>query len=62
MERGGIEHHGNIGDSETETFRLEIKDGVVHLELFLGEPKHKWDFLEFSEEVGRVAQKFLKKK
>lgn len=62
MARGGVEHRGNIGDSETETFNLEIKDGVVHLELFLGEPKGKWGWLEFPEEVGRFAQKLLKKK
>ena len=62
MARGGINHSGNIGDSKEETFRLEVKDGVVYLQLFLGEPKGKWDWLEFSEEVGRFAQKLLKKK
>lgn len=62
MARGGIDHRGNIGGSEEETFRLEVKDGVVYLQLFMAEPKGKWDWLNFSDEVGKFAQTLLKKK
>lgn len=62
MSRGGINYSGNVGNSETETFKLEVKDGVVYLELFLGEPKGEWDWLGFSDKVGRYAQNLLKKK
>ena len=62
MKRGGINHSGSIGDSKSETFRLEVDKGVVYLQLFLGEPKHKWDFVGLSEEVGKFAQSVLKKK
>ena len=59
---GSIEHSGNIGNSETETFRLKVDKGVVYLQLFLGEPKHNWDILGFPDKVGKFAQKLLKKK
>ena len=62
MPRGGINHSGNIGNSVTETFRLDVKREVIHLELFLAEPKHKWDFVGFSDEVGKFAQSLLNKK
>lgn len=62
MTKGSVEHRGNIGKSVTETFHLEIKEGVVYLELFMHEPSHKWDWLEFPDKVGKFAQSLLKKK
>ena len=55
-----VEHSGCIGGSKTSTFRLDVKDGVVHLELFLGEPKRDWDYVAFSDKVGEYAQQLLK--
>ncbi len=54
-----IEHHGNIGESETETFKLDVRDGIIHLELFMGEPEKDWDFAAFSDKVGEYAQQLL---
>ena len=55
-----IEHHGNIGRSETETFNLDVRDGIIHLDLFMEEPKKDWDYVDFSDKVGQYAQQLLK--
>ena len=55
-----IEHHGNIGRSETETFNLDVRDGIIHLDLFMEEPKKDWDYVAFSDKVGEYAQQLLK--
>jgi len=55
-----IEHHGNIGESETETFKLDVRDGIIHLELFMGEPEKDWDYVDFSDKVGQYAQQLLR--
>ena len=55
-----IEYHGNIGESETETFKLDVRDGIIHLELFMGEPEKDWDYVDFSDKVGQYAQQLLR--
>jgi len=58
---GKLEFKGNVGDSNTESFKLELDKGVIHLELFLMEPERQWDWDAFCEKVGEYAQRLLKR-